>query len=120
VTIGLNEKQYDPAELEQIVMELISKGGEGHSLALESIQLAKQGKFEQAEITLRKSGEAVSEAHNKFFDILSEEASGEKRVEVTILVAHALDHIMNAMTISELASEFIDLYRQRYQTEERG
>lgn len=109
----MGNDEYSADEMERILMELISGGGEGRSLALESIQLAKRKEFGKAEEALRKSEEAVSEAHKVFFDIMSKEASGEKNIKVTVLLAHALDHIMNAIVIHDIAVEFVDLYRQK-------
>lgn len=39
-------------------------------------------------------------------------ATGGEKVELSLLFVHAQDHLMNAITIKELASEFVDLYRK--------
>jgi PTS system cellobiose-specific IIA component len=41
--------------------------------------------------------------------LIQEEAAG-KQSEVTLLMVHAQDHLMNTMTIRDLAAEFVDLY----------
>ncbi|MDR4151396.1 hypothetical protein FO584_33655, partial [Bacillus thuringiensis] len=42
---------------------------------------------------------------------IQSEARGEK-TEVSVLLIHAQDHSMNAITVKELAAEFIDLYKK--------
>ncbi|ENA0413451.1 PTS lactose/cellobiose transporter subunit IIA, partial [Listeria monocytogenes] len=40
------------------------------------------------------------------------EARGEK-AEVSLLLVHAQDHLMNAITFKDLAKEIVDLYRSK-------
>ncbi len=43
--------------------------------------------------------------------MIQAEAGGE-RSEISLLLIHAQDHLMNAMTIKDMANEFIELYRK--------
>ncbi len=51
------------------------------------------------------------EAHHSQTALLSQEARGEK-VEVSMLLIHAQDHLMNAITFRDLAVEMIELYER--------
>jgi PTS system cellobiose-specific IIA component len=41
-----------------------------------------------------------------------QEEAAENIKGVTILMAHAQDHLMNAITVIDMAKEFIDLYEK--------
>ena len=63
----------------------------------------------RSEIT--RSVRGIKEAHRVQTDLIQKEAGGEK-TEVTLLMVHAQDHLMNAITVKELASEFVELYKK--------
>ena len=44
--------------------------------------------------------------------LLTKEANGE-RSEVSLLMVHAQDHLMNAMTVKDLATEIVDIYKNQ-------
>ncbi|WP_369901816.1 PTS lactose/cellobiose transporter subunit IIA [Bacillus manliponensis] len=97
--------------LETIAFHLILHGGNARSSAMEALQLAKQGEFKEAEIKLQEAENELKAAHNLQTELIQKEAGGEK-TEPTLLMVHAQDHLMNAMTVKELVSEFIYLYRK--------
>ncbi|MGF9964071.1 PTS lactose/cellobiose transporter subunit IIA [Bacillus rhizoplanae] len=97
--------------LETTAFHLILHGGNARSSAMEAIQFAKQGKFLEAEEKLQEAESELKEAHRLQTTLIQQEAGGEK-VELSLLLVHAQDHLMNAITIKELASEFVDLYRK--------
>lgn len=78
---------------------------------MEAIQFAKQGKLSEADGKLQEADSELKEAHRLQTALIQQEAGGEK-VELTLLFVHAQDHLMNAITMKELASEFVDLYRK--------
>ena len=50
--------------------------------------------------------------HHEFqTGILKAEASGE-HLEMSLIMVHAQDHLMNSMTVRDLANEFIKLYEK--------
>ncbi|MGG2094539.1 PTS lactose/cellobiose transporter subunit IIA [Bacillus sp. S13(2024)] len=97
--------------LETIAFHLILHGGNARSSAMEAIQFAKQGKISEADEKLQEAGSELKEAHRLQTTLIQQEAGGEK-VELSLLFVHAQDHLMNAITIKDLASEFVDLYRK--------
>lgn len=70
---------------------------------------AKQGDFTAARQKLQEAGDALNEAHHIQTSLIQNEVRGDK-TEVSLLLVHAQDHLMNAMTIRDLAIEFVDLY----------
>lgn len=98
-------------ELEQMIMELVVNGGDARSKAMEAIDAAKKGDFEMADVLLKECNEQLSSAHNKQTELIQAEVRGE-HVLVTLLMVHAQDHLMNAMTVRDLAKEIIEIYKR--------
>lgn len=94
---------------EQIVFQIILHGGDGRSSAMEAISAAKKGDLSKARKKIQESATALNEAHRIQTSLIQEEIRGVKN-DLSLLMVHAQDHLMNAMTIKDLATEFIDLY----------
>lgn len=92
-------------------MGLIMHGGNAKSNAMEAIQAAKNGAFELAEEKISEAEQSIVEAHHSQTGLLTEEAKGN-HMEVTLLTVHSKDHLMTAMTFTDLAKELIDVYRK--------
>lgn len=98
-------------DLLKTIMGLIMHGGDAKSNAMEAIYAAKSGNFDDAEEELNNSDDALEKAHKSQTDLLTKEASGES-VELSLLMVHGQDHLMNAITFKDLATEVIDVYRK--------
>lgn len=96
-------------DLETIAIQLIVHSGNARSKAMEAISSAKKGDLEGAERLMTEAGEFLNNAHEIQADLIQDEAEGNIK-EVSVLLAHAQDHLMNAITVKDLAKEFIDLY----------
>ncbi|MEQ3452109.1 PTS lactose/cellobiose transporter subunit IIA [Enterococcus cecorum] len=96
----------------EIIMGLIANGGNARSLAMKAMYAAKAGNFEEAQELLKASNESILQAHNMQTQLLTKEANGE-RSEVSLLMVHAQDHLMNAMTVKDLATEIVDIYKNQ-------
>ncbi|MGQ9008586.1 PTS lichenan transporter subunit IIA [Bacillus stercoris] len=104
-------------EMEQIIFQIILHGGNGRSSAMEAIAAAKSGDAEEARKKLQDAAEELSKAHHYQTELIQNEAGGDK-TEMTLLMVHAQDHLMNAMTVKDMAAEIIELYEKI--TEQRG
>lgn len=94
---------------ESIATKLIVNSGNARSKAMESISLAKNGEISAARAKCKESSESLSAAHKLQAEIIGQESEGAGGI-VSLLIIHAQDHLMNALTIKELANEFIDMY----------
>lgn len=92
-------------------MGLIMHGGNAKSNAMDAIQAAKNGAFELAEEKISEAEQSIVEAHHSQTGLLTEEAKGN-HMEVILLTVHSQDHLMTAMTFTDLAKELIDVYRK--------
>lgn len=55
----------------------------------------------------------MTAAHRFQTEIIQEEADGNIK-NISVLLVHAQDHLMNAITIIDMAREFVDLYEKIY------
>lgn len=95
--------------LEHVIFQIILHGGNGRSAAMEALLAAKQGDFEGARAKLKEADNALNEAHHIQTSLIQGEIRGEK-TEISLLMIHAQDHLMNAMTVKDLAVEMVELY----------
>lgn len=98
----------------ETVMGLIIHSGNAKSSAMMAIQEAKQGNSDQAEQLMKEADAELINAHNVQTRLLQSEAEGTS-VEVSLLMVHAQDHLMTAITFKDLAKEIIELYSDRTQ-----
>ncbi|WP_042349708.1 PTS lactose/cellobiose transporter subunit IIA [Bacillus massiliigorillae] len=97
--------------METIIMNIILHSGNARSIAMEAIQEAKKGNFEVAEKYIEEATQSLGDAHKSQTALIQGEARGEKS-EVSILLIHAQDHLMTAMTLKDLAAEMVELYKR--------
>ncbi len=98
-------------DYQNIIMQLIVNGGNARSKSIEAIRLAKAGRIVEARDLHEQACDDLAKAHEVQAQLIQEEADG-RHLEVTILMVHAQDHLMNAMTVKDLALEMIDMYEQ--------
>ncbi|GAA4719605.1 PTS lactose/cellobiose transporter subunit IIA [Brevibacillus fulvus] len=96
-------------ELSEYVFQIILRGGNARSFAMEAIAYAKKGNFQEAWQALDNAGNELNEAHSIQTSLIQKEAAGDK-TEISLLMVHAQDHLMNALTVRDLAKEFVQLY----------
>ncbi|CAX61514.1 MULTISPECIES: PTS lactose/cellobiose transporter subunit IIA [Erwinia] len=97
--------------LENLIMELLVRAGSARSHALCALQNARSGDFIAADLAMAAAKESVNEAHHIQTELIGMD-EGCGKVPVTLITVHAQDHLMNAMLIQDLATDFITLYRR--------
>ena len=95
----------------EAVMGLIINSGNAKSDAMEAIQAAKDGKFEEAAEKVEAAEESLVQAHHSQTGLLTKEAQGEK-LEITLLTVHSQDHLMTSIAFLDLAKEIIEIYQK--------
>lgn len=96
-------------DLEIIIINIINSSGEARSFCMEAIGYAKKGETEKAKNAIEEANNKLSEAHKSQTSLIQEEARGEGK-PISLLLVHAQDHLMNAITVRDMANEFIELY----------
>lgn len=102
---------HEEEQLLETIMGLIMYGGDAKSSAMEAIYAAKKGNFEEAEDKIKNADKALLDAHKSQTTLLTREATGDP-VELSLLLVHGQDHLMNAITFKDLAVEIIDVHRK--------
>ncbi|WP_026281344.1 PTS lactose/cellobiose transporter subunit IIA [Paenibacillus massiliensis] len=105
-------------DYEHAVMQLIASSGEARSLSLKAARTARKGQLAEAEELLRQAKDSLTQAHKVQTKLIQAEGRGEK-TEVTLLLIHAQDHLMNALTVRELIVELIEEIKQRLTLEQQ-
>ncbi|MED3622938.1 PTS lactose/cellobiose transporter subunit IIA [Neobacillus thermocopriae] len=95
----------------EIIMSLIMNAGNSKSYSMEAIKAAKENDFSLAAEKLKEAETAINAAHSTQTSLLTKEANGEK-TEISLLLIHGQDHLMNAITFLDMAKEFVTLYEK--------
>ena len=90
-------------------MQLMVNAGDAKKAAKKALDAARAGKMTVAKQQLATAQATLNEAHNIQTKMLTTEAQG-KKVELTLLIVHAQDHLMTAITYVDLAEEIVHLY----------
>lgn len=98
-------------DMEVIVFEIISHGGNAKGLAYEALGMAEKGNYEEADRLLKEADKELLEAHHIQTKIIQSEAAGDK-MEVSVLFVHAQDHLMTAIEAKSLIECMIRLYKR--------
>ena len=97
--------------LEESLIEIISLSGEVKKKFLEAVKHAKNNEPEQAAEVYEKADDKLIKAHLKQTELINKEAGGEK-LESSLMLTHAQDHLMTAILLKDMAKEFMDLYQK--------
>lgn len=92
-------------------MEIIAFGGDAKSLAMMSIQKAREGDFKEAESLLKRAQESIVKSHQYHSELLFYDAENED-LQFSMLLVHAADHLTSADMIAAMAEEMIYLYKE--------
>lgn len=97
--------------MEEIILNIIMHSGEARSHSLEAITLAKAGEFDKAREAIIKADEELGYAHSSQTSLIQGEAASDK-IEFSLLLVHAEDHLMTTMTFKDLAVEIIEIHEK--------
>lgn len=104
-------------DYEHIIMQIIANSGEARSKSLKASRVAHEGDFEQATQFLKEAKDNLTAAHKVQTQLIQAEGRGEK-TDISILMIHAQDHLMNALTVRELVVELVEEAKARKELEQ--
>jgi len=108
---GVYKVTEEMTDVNMVSFKIISNVGMAKSLVMEALYAAKEGDFVLAEDKLKESTTYFGEGHKAHAAIIQKEASGEK-VEISLILMHAEDQLLNTETMSELVKEMIEMYKR--------
>lgn len=97
--------------MEEMIFGIIVNGGDARSKAMTAIREAKLGNIERAKELVEEANNFLCKAHDIQTQLIQNEAAGNK-TEMSLLMIHSQDHLMNAMTVKDMAIEFISMYSE--------
>lgn len=98
-------------EIQMLSFKIILHAGNARSCAMEAIGLAKKYKFSEAHQKIGEAEEEFIKAHEEQTSLIQTELNGNTN-NISIILIHAQDHLMTAMTVKDLAIEMIDMYKK--------
>jgi len=99
------------ADVETIAMQVILAAGNARSEAYEALRSAKRGDFGAAAEHMANSERELNAAHKIQTELIQAEAAG-RSIPLGLLMVHAQDHLMTAISEQALIREMIDLYKR--------
>lgn len=96
-------------ELQEKLIEIISLSGEVKKEFLQAVKYVKNNEKEKAAEIFAEADEKLIKAHLKQTELIRREARGEK-LESSLLLTHAQDHLMTAILLKDMAEEFMEIY----------
>ena len=94
-----------------VAMGLIAGAGDARSSCMEAIELAKEGKFQEAREALTRADDSMVAAHETQTQLIRDEMSGESE-GVSLLMVHAQDHLNLALVMRDVAEEFSQIHQR--------
>ena len=95
----------------ETAMGLIAGAGDSRGYCMEAIEYAKSGDFDKAREAINDAVSAMIDAHGVQTQLIREEMEGSGQ-PVSLLMAHAQDHLNLALIMRDVAEEFIVLYER--------
>ena len=93
------------------IFEIISHSGNARGLALKHLKEAVEFNFEKAEELIKQGQEELNMAHKTQTKLIQAELNGVPS-EKTLLMIHAQDHLMTAMSEQKLREHMIRIVKK--------
>lgn len=101
----------DVEQITEIAMNIITYAGLAKSNYLQGLDAYKKGKEEEADIFFTEGDNNFVKAHGFHGNLIAKET--ETRIpQITLVLSHAEDQLMNAEMINIMVNEFIELYKK--------
>lgn len=97
--------------ISDIACQIIAFAGDSKCCAIEAMEAARAGDFDEAERLLEKSGESFDLAHEIHTKVITSEAKGED-VKITMLLMHASNIFTTAEVSRIFAEQYIELCKE--------
>lgn len=109
---GFNRREIRMSfDIEYTIMQLIMHAGDARSLAIEAIREARNGNLTKSDSLIQECQEKMLEAHTHQSKLIFSESNGNA-IHASLLLIHAQDHVMNALTMKDIAIEIIETIKE--------
>lgn len=105
-------------KITEIAMELIFFAGNAKSDALRAINISENGDNREAKILIESAKKQLHDAHQIQTGLITQEING-KIIEKSIILIHAQDHFISAVTSIDLGEKIINMNERLFQIEKK-
>jgi PTS system cellobiose-specific IIA component len=102
--------------LEQEIFTIILHTGNARGFAYEALEAAESFDFDKADLLLNQADEELGKAHQTQTKLIQAEMNGVA-FEKTLLLIHAQDHLMTAMSEQKLIERMIRVVKKLKESE---
>ncbi len=95
----------------QVATQVIIHAGNARTLVQQALDCAHDGEFDLADEKLKRAREEIRAAHTTQTEMIQAEARGES-LPYSLLLTHAQDTLMIAMSEAQMAKHMLKLYGQ--------
>jgi PTS system cellobiose-specific IIA component len=100
--------------MEQEIMQIIVNAGNARSKCIKAMKESVIHHYDVANQLFEQAKTDLVLAHNMQTELIQKEIRGEK-VELSLLMVHAQDHLMDALVFKDLAELFITESQSNYE-----
>jgi len=93
------------------IFQIISNGGNAKSIAYDALKAAEEFEFDKAEQLIQQAEEELHLAHKTQTKLIQAEINGAP-VEKSLLMIHAQDHLMTAISEQNLIKHMIKIIKK--------
>ena len=97
--------------MEQEIFNIISHGGDARGYAYQALKAAKENKMDEAKKLMDKAQNELDLAHNTQTKLIQKEINGNE-LKMSLLLIHAQDQLMTAISEKSLIEEIIGMYEK--------
>ncbi len=97
--------------MELLCLQIITNAGEARSECMTALTAAAEGKFDEAESSMKAAEECRKSAHHVHTQLITMDAGGELN-QLSLIMVHSEDIMMSAEITYSLAAEMIKMYRK--------
>jgi len=98
-------------KLEEVCLQIIALSGDAKSKAYKAFAEAEKGAYANARQLLKEADDNIGQAHKIQFELISNEAR-EGKIAPTLLLIHAMDILMTAMSEKELIRRMVNCLKK--------
>ncbi|PYE49030.1 PTS lactose/cellobiose transporter subunit IIA [Paenibacillus barcinonensis] len=95
---------------EQQIMGMILHSGEANKKAFAALAEVRKRDFEQARVLIKEASAESVKAHKIQTKLIQKDAASEEKLEMSLLVVHAQDHLMKSLLTIDLIEELIEVF----------
>ena len=98
---------------EKEILSIISYSGEGYDYAFRALDAIETGDYQKAISDLEDGRKSMIDAHKIHTEMLVKESREQGSSEVSLLMVHAQDTLMNTILLLDLVEKLISVFQAK-------